>query len=854
MTLPPAGLPLVGVMADRHQAGVSSPGDEAIALTWKPLNEALRTRWPSYAHFVLYTGVGMDNISIPRLNKPALSYLREAGADLCIPLLAIDIDNTGHQRWTDETYEDFTDRLTLALLQGGPHTQYACYYQTRAGVRFLYLLQRPVEPERAEPLHRGLVELWYQAGIPADRGCWQWNRCFALPFVVRDDEPSWNSNPEYIERFDVLIDPDIIPELGARQSEVAPLGPPIQGGPPADEDVAAYVANGAMLDAQKRLVGRACYPALFQGAPLAEPGARHTTLTRYVAQVVALLFPAGQYTPDFVYALFKDAVDRLDPDEDWSGDLWRLVTYYWRKEEGGKQRRVVELETNAVERLVRGFRFWCTAPEVHQDDSSALNYIGKHAIAVVGNSHYVLGPTGEYDVIGVPLNQIGVRIRELSMEPFIAVEELNSKGVMKPIHPQTLLARHGTILRSVEGTCSPIKAMIHGIDTDAATLVLQLFALRQDLLDGAEFSKEVDLWLHKFGGRNYDLLERWIAFALAFNEGPIAALSISGPPSCGKKLLAAGLGECIDSGVYADDREFGTFQSIILRTPFLVINEGMPRLQKVGKHPADMFRHLVGGDPFVCEEKFKPRMVIRNPLRILFAANNIDVVQMLTAGRDLSPADRRALALRLIHFDVQQDAGSWLQSQGGIRYTGVEGRRWIRGDDGAPSDYIVARHFLWLYKHRNDTTRGSRLLVEGDENSDIVRRMAVRGGTAPDVIEALIGMIESAQTQPGLSIDGARVFVTSSGVVNYHRRVISQHTANRITTSQVSTVLRGLEVLGETLPPARINDRLRWRELNLHLLLERALDDGYPCRRLQELCDIRSHRNRLFTSESKDGP
>ena len=49
-------------------------------------------------------------------------------------------------------------------------------------------------------------------------------------------------------------------------------------------------------------------------------------------------------------------------------------------------------------------------------------------------------------------------------------------------------------------------------------------------------------------------------------------------------------------------------------------------------------------------------------------------------------------------------AQKWFESQV-TTLTEQPGKRWIRGDGGQLSDFVVAKHFLWLYEHRKEYGR-----------------------------------------------------------------------------------------------------------------------------------------------------
>jgi hypothetical protein len=226
-------------------------------------------------------------------------------------------------------------------------------------------------------------------------------------------------------------------------------------------------------------------------------------------------------------------------------------------------------------------------------------------------------------------------------------------------------------------------------------------------------SEAVDGWLRAFFGSHYERAEKWIQYALAFEEGPICALSIKAPAGIGKKMLTEGLAECLVHPYLATGHDMcGKENGALLKTPFLVVNEGLPSIRD--NAPADVFKELTAGDPIRVRELYKPAVSVINPVRIIFTANDHEILHELTKGKEVSPETRRAMGERLLHFDLDAEAETYLKRIGGRAFTERDGARWIRGDSGQSSDFIVARHFLHLYKERKPRNLQDRFCVMGN--------------------------------------------------------------------------------------------------------------------------------------------
>jgi hypothetical protein len=151
------------------------------------LEQAFFKPWATDAHFVTYRVVGLD--SFPRLTKagPVVAELRAAGHEVEHWAFALDYDNPDHAPWDPTLVKVFKERLgTVAAHNSIVASASLCYF-TRAGARFVYILQDPIPvgPE-AEGMHRSLCRAWTQAGIEVDPGCSDWTRYFRLPKVTRE--------------------------------------------------------------------------------------------------------------------------------------------------------------------------------------------------------------------------------------------------------------------------------------------------------------------------------------------------------------------------------------------------------------------------------------------------------------------------------------------------------------------------------------------------------------------------------------------------------------------------------------------------------------------------------------------
>lgn len=884
------------VLPEKRWRGINTLDEKARPLEVRPFWDALHTHWGSDAHFVAYHFRDSGQTRPVRVNKACLPYIRAvSGLEIMTNVLALDYDLPGHQSWGDvgeDALSDFLRHLELCAEHEPLCWQWTYFHTTKHGARLIYLLEEPVDVEVAEEHHRWLTQQLRIGGVSIDdidalgvmsNGEYakslyptsDWTRCFRLPKVVRDNECSWES--EFfleLEQRDARLALDKLGRIERKGSAavkgVEPFAEPKPGVTESlkllsyfNEETGRLNQSDWLREAKRRLQGRACYDCLFRHATLAKEGSRETTLMSFVGEAVSLLygmFKGGSQltTPAHIYALFLDPVQQLEPDSgtpDWTDSLWRHVGYCWQNEEAKWAKRAAEKQQREIDALqklnaiVEGMQRWCDAIELRGSEEEAKEFAMRHLIAATERSCYVMRPDGWYDQMGTPASLLVPRIRTLGMDDLIQIQipTASGKGYRTP-SAQELINEYGTPVKTVVGVpgTGEDRARIESIDGPRAVLIKPLYQLRTDLVP--TFDAEIDQWLHEFFGEHYELGMVWCAFALRPDLGPICGISIQGGAGIGKKLWATGLFECFVGGHAASAEDLvSNFQPGLLTSPFLLIDEGWPSYTLAGgKHPADMYRELTGGGSRCVNVKFRAPIEVRNPVRVIFTANNFDVVSLLAGHRDLSPEDRAALAVRLLHLDLGRRGEFYLRARGGIKHT----RGWVKGDGGEPSSFRLARHFLWNMELRvGNTPVGSRLLVEGNmaQHTEVAHRMRTRSGSAPIVIEALVRMLDvKARKFPGLHIYKGNLFVLISEVLTFvrqHMKGQAKISSNQLTSVLTSLQTRTLEPL--TLPGREILGTKRWYELDVEELQRFAQEQGWRCEQLDRLAMVARARQRM---------
>ena len=854
-------LPFIGVASSRFIDGANSFDDvpEVPTLHIASWELAFQHSWDGDQHFAIYR---LSESVIPigepytRLNKPILQAIRREGGDILATCFAFDFDNPGHRPWAPGGWDAFCEKLVSVAAAWPEAGDFTTCYASRNGARIVYALKSPVPVDVAEGKVRWMIQQFAKNGLEADTACMDWTRLFRLPRVIRDGLKTWEEDYfQQIDQPEARLDAEKIGSLTVEATSQYGQIRKLDIAKPTDDiqsEIWVTGIPGGKLSAygklvKRRLTGRECSDCIFEHKQIAATGSRNETITKYVGQAVGCLCgdDTGS-TPERIYGLFLPAVRQLEPDaqtRDWTAVLWDVVCRTWEKQDAKiellKQQEVRKQEQvlDLWDKVVAGMRTWCKNPEVHSEDLAiSRKFASTHAIVSVSASFFILEPSGYLSSKPYLPIQVPAAIKRSGMDTVIEVDRITDRGIVTR-SLSDILKDHCTIAHDIVLSPSQLEgSVVKEFDSADAIVHVPGFRRRTDLIP--TYSEVVDEWLRELFGEEYELGVRWLAWSLAFDEGPIAALSIRGEQGVGKKLLVQGLAECLANPCVADHNDLtSAFQYGLMKSPFLVVNEGFPAILK-GQGPYHTFRVLVGGDPVRANTKNQHPVEIRCPYRVLFTANNDNIVETLVGQSSLSPEDRESLAIRLIHLDVGDAASKWLRKQGGFALT----KGWIAGDGGQPSEHVLAKHFLWLHKHER-RQRGPRLLVEGQASIDIMQKLRTRGGASPLVVETILKMLDDKVPPPGLAVDDNELYVLSSGVLDYFRRKMSPITREVLSQAQIGSSLKGLAQDQDSYPrelkTRKGEGRKRWIRLDIDTLLAAAQTTGAECRKLEALVDAR---------------
>lgn len=859
--------PLIGVAPGRFIKGIDSLqdlSDPSKGVTAQirplPLDQAINTSWDTDAHLVLYVPTSEDD-EYPRCNKACLYDIRDAEEDLLGQAIVLDWDTPGHKPWGETaTQEDYAGLLMDAIEKDPLLGEFYCLYATAAGVRVVYALDRPVPVDALEGHIRWLVSRAQAAGLLVDELC-DWTRLFRLPKVLRSGSPT-----EIADYFSLTINEGAclsVDSLGSiegfksdRRGKILPFDgelPDLSDSLDLMRKKGSTKASEWYNAAKTRLKNRECYPCLFESKPIAKPGARNTTIHRYVGQAIAMLWNIPGTTMQHIYGLFAGPIMQLDEDEDWLRILWSSVGRIWQREAAQEQIVQERIEQAEEEHRVgilgvcQGMKRWCKDEHLHTgaDPDIRKLWVETKLIANHLDTYYLMSRDGTYRPQPYKASQLISAIRTHIPDLISTFTERGNGQGMKDESVVSLISKHTTIVREVR--IQPSKeddGTIEDMDRPNACLLVPGFRRNPRLKP--EYSEEVEDWmLALFGEENFDSACCWIAYALAFEEGPICALSISGAPGSGKKMLCMGLAECLEYPSMGGEEDLiGDYQYGLAQSPFLCINEGLKATGDKAHRVADRFRKLTGGDPVQIFRKYMPPVELRCPTRILLTANNRDIIKVLAHGKTLSQDDRDALAVRLMHMEVGDGAANWLRSRGGVKLTSG----WVSSDAGGGSRYVLAKHFLHLYESRRDLwAPGPRFLVQGRGCDDLMYEMQTGAGSAMLVIETILSMIDSRVLVDGIVKTDTEIFVVPSGILDFWRKTLSDKArGEKLDSTNIAKVLSGITIPEGRKSPFEISGhkkagRRLWQKLDLGKLKRSATDQGRKCDKLDEIIGKGKH-------------
>ena len=808
------------------------------------LDDMLKMQFRTDAHFTSYQLIGLPQW--PRLNKSILPEIRQQGSDIVLAYMTFDWDNTDHSEWTDESFLAFVAMMDNC--QDPIIGSWSTMYTTKHGARLIYTMSKQVPVDDGEQHLAWMFHHFKENGFDLiDSGCKDWTRLMRCPQVIRDKVATWEQSYYVSAAKPDILDMNLVGKRSTKtiarktyfikekqeRPEIDHLDLLLNAKAKGSD---RYKQTEYFKRAKRSLKDSQYLDVLFNNAPPSwETGHRNDEIVKMLGVITPILLRKASATVHQIFALAIGPLLTLDNDQDWVTHGWNALLDFYEREvnklnaEKEDVADKVSKEIKILDSMVEGMKEWCDAPELYKDEEAAREHVRANCMASVQSWLYMMQEDGRYSKFAVNRDQVVSRVRKTYLNDVIPTTKINYTGDDVDVTAATLLNTNATPVAEIQMRPVGVDGgYIEDINGENPVLVLSTFCRNENL--EPTFNAHVNEWLKHLGGGHFKNLCAWIGNALAFEEGLICALSMEGASSSGKKLLTEGLSECLKVPYVAGPEDMYHQSSAFLKTPFLVVNEAWPNIRGATS-PADKFKSITGGDGVIVNEKFKPSVRVICPVRIIMTANDDGIIKELIKGKDMVVDNRIAVGERLYHFKVSTKAKLYLEAIGGRGFTARKGGRWIRPDSGPDSsDFVVAKHFLWLWKNRDKVDPTQRFLVMGNcapgagaGRQTIIEKLLADNNHTPIVAKAIIEMSANTGMWGGpdyirINKDHTQLWVTRNGIQKYVREILEE----RVTDSDIYSGM--LNLLQE--PDPIDFDDVHWYEISIDTLAMIAKEKG----------------------------
>jgi hypothetical protein len=628
-----------------------------------------------------------------------------------------------------------------------------------ACARVVVPLSRPVSPDAWPEVHRRAV--WHLAGDLGDPRTREPSRAYYLPCRP----PGWSAEwCWWSPRAGALLDPDSLPEVppGAAAPTLANLG-----------QLRARLGRRRSR-ASRDLAAR--IEPLARGLPFAGEGERDVVLFSLACELARAFPGAGEARLAEVFSRSLAQMEAQAPGAP------------TRAQAADKVRRAIELERAqaeergdaALERRVELLREAGRDRAYDEDELSAMAEVAGAGDPARMRRRWILQRGRAYYGLrmrdGRPEYHGPLSAEELPLWAEVHLAAAESAGVQtwreargerEPKPAAKLAADYGSVAERVVFDLGAQEARYDGRTLVHAPCPRRPVAPRE--------SPVAATWLAELAGPGtpaHEKLLDWIAVVTDLST-PCAALYLRGLRGAGKSLLPAGLARIwSEEGPVALDLVMHQWNDAQLRCPLAFADETAPKDAR-GNVRTEEIRELIQSERRPLRRRFNDTADIRGALRIVFAANNANLLQV----GDVTPEDVDAIAERIFYVRARPEAGAFLRSLDPGR-----ARALVLEDE-------LAAHALWLAGTRR-VERRARFVVEGDR-TDLVRWMTVGGGLRGAILSWVSLWLQApAHGVLGARVESGRVVVTASGLQSNWE---SYPTAWRApTVNQIAQALNGI--------------------------------------------------------------
>lgn len=654
-----------------------------------------------------------DEVVAFRISKQ--SPVVDPSARVEVRCLAMDMDlqdqpwvsnrEAGKTFWTELRVAEFQVRYRRLLAADlAPF----CLHTTPKGARLIWLFDSPVSTEGYEERYLAwMSKLIDEADIHCDSACKDWTRIFRLPKIVRPEYGQLALQDWFYMEFPddpFVVDwEDVAPRVGSALSERARFSTEMPDGDHAKKLVWKDIERKQLTP-----FGQRAKPALSRAFPHAADKVfgNHTTLERGSRDnklndlVFQILSAVPNCRPIEAFGMVQHILEAMPRDrgEDWESVVWEKCVRLHGTVLDNKARREAKLLD--VYEAIR-LKFSVMDPDTpngvleHDDKEWCAQ---RMMLSTDGSRVYVIDRLGDYDEVPVSKDQMlsVVRTRFGKLDPGMSM-----------LSKDELLRCHSVPLMGGELYSSHITKPELRNPNDRLAIALPIHQLDNKLRP--EWNDEIHEWLMMLS-EDDDRLWKWLA-VLPYTELPLVALSLIGPPNCGKSALISAFSELWGHG-YADSRALTTdFNDECMQTPLIAADEGFSVPRGQANLVADQFRRVVTDRHFLLHRKRMAKISVEGCRRIVVASNSDHALLELSKNEDLTPEMRRSLLTRILHFRIPEEARVWVEEEKGETFLLDQG--WV---GRAPNK--IARHILALGEAFKDEVHlwAGRNLANGIES------------------------------------------------------------------------------------------------------------------------------------------
>ena len=791
------------------------------------LAEALETHYETPALFCGYYVEG--EAKLPRMAKKDERLIQSKGGQVFVSCLAVDYDRPkvdGKKSPWENSEEPWE---LLVKLAETPELWPTVFHSTKHGARLIYVLTRSLTTHEAGQAYLKLLDRLRELDIEGDDNTKDWTRFFVLPFATKweldenneviGSESLWENPTIFCETFpDSVLNPDIL------LTPTRVFEPCLIEGdcPDAQQSDLLLWKDNKQTPAHRRakdLLKNNSYGAhLFDGQGCDfEPGFRDSKINAMAWTVVRTLHGKRgleEMGPEFSFAIMYRGVSQMPPDADepdksWIEVLWDKVCRIW--ERAVDEEEILSLSDEEREQQVlAGWKLQLTKAGTSIQGlmakaslDSEIDLMKRYLILISPRGElFLLDQNGNYQTRSIPSAGLHGAIEGMGLGRLYGLMRFGDR-----LTEGELKREHGFPLGEVVGELGATTARLSDLDTDCSKLHVPTY-YRRDF--EPLFVPAVDHWLKAFAGDVYERLIDWIGHAQS-TARPICALSLTGSSGTGKTFFGELMGAMFGPGMKNGAQIFGQWNFRLRDNPVIHLDEDLGELQGI-KNIDARFREFVTGGNFTLSQRNVDERSYEVYPRVILAANDLEALRHIVASRDLADASHYALAERLLHIEVEEDAKHTISRDVTMN--------WIGGDK------LALRHFAWLYENRTSPSEWAgigRFLVEGDRDSEVLQESRFSSPTIEAVQRALVKIVESVgNTAAGAEVKGDSVIASATQISEVMN--VQSHDFWGITKSPkaIGTALRKLANGVGTLHPVRL-----WH-VPIEILLRYAIETGAP--------------------------